>query len=63
MHSVIEVGVAKGRPAAVLHCEGVGGQHGQAETVPEVGLDVSSLELQSWRERESDKPKPDGRRS
>jgi hypothetical protein len=43
---VIEVGVAKGHPAAAHHGGGVGGQHGQAETVPKAGLDLSSLELQ-----------------
>jgi hypothetical protein len=55
-HDVIEVGVAKGRPTAALHGGGVGGQRGQAKTVPEAGLDLSALELQSSRERESDQP-------
>jgi hypothetical protein len=53
---MVEVGVAKGRPTAALHGGGVGGQHGQAKTVPEAGLDLSALELQSSRERESDQP-------
>jgi hypothetical protein len=51
---VIEVGVAKGRPTAALHSGGVGGEHGQAMTVPEVGLDLSALELHISREQESD---------
>jgi hypothetical protein len=49
---MVEVGVAKGRPTAALHGGGVGGQHGQAKTVPEAGLDLSALELQSSRKRE-----------
>jgi hypothetical protein len=39
--------------ASTLGCDR---QHGQAETVPEPGLDLSALELQSTRERESDQP-------
>jgi hypothetical protein len=39
---VVEVGVAKGRPAA-LHDGGVEGQRGQPETAPEAGLDLSAL--------------------
>jgi hypothetical protein len=46
-HALVEVGVAKGRPAAALHDGGVGGQHGQAEAVPEAGLDLSALELKN----------------
>jgi hypothetical protein len=53
---MVEVGVAKGRPTAALHGGGVGGQHGQAKTMPEASLDLSALELQSTRERESDQP-------
>jgi hypothetical protein len=44
---VNEVGVAKGSPTAALHGGGIGGQHGQPETVREAGLDFSALELQS----------------
>jgi hypothetical protein len=45
MHRVVEVGVAKGRPTAARHDGGIEGQHGQAKTVPEAGLDLSALEL------------------
>jgi hypothetical protein len=55
-HGMVEVGMAKGCPTAALHGGGVGGQHGQAKTVPEAGLDLSALELQSSREREIDQP-------
>jgi hypothetical protein len=54
---MVEVGVAQGRPTAAPHGGGVGGQHGQVETVPEAGLDHFALELQSSRERESDQPR------
>jgi hypothetical protein len=55
-HGMVEVGVAKGCPIAALHGGGVGGQHGQAKMVPEAGLDLSALELQSSREGEGDQP-------
>jgi hypothetical protein len=53
---MVEIGVPKGQPTATLHGGGVGGQHGQAKTVPEAGLDFCAFELQSSRERESDQP-------
>jgi hypothetical protein len=55
-HGMVEVGVAKSCSTAALHGGGVGGQHGQAKTEPEAGLDLSALELQSSREREGDQP-------
>jgi hypothetical protein len=57
-HGVVEVGVAKGRPAA-LHD---GGVEGQAETAPEAGLDLSALELARAGEWPT-MTKPDGSRS
>jgi hypothetical protein len=53
---MVKVCAGKRRPTAALHDGGILGQHGKVETVPEVSLVPSAVELKSSPDREGDQP-------
>jgi hypothetical protein len=52
-HALVGVRAAQGGPAVALHVGSIGGKHGEAEAVPEAGVDLAAFELEGSGERKS----------